>query len=55
MHKQWPTLIKQHNVQENEDVEQTLQLILDKLIKQEALFAAFDERIRKLEYRIKQK
>ena len=24
---------KQHNVQENEDVEQTLQLILDKLIK----------------------
>jgi len=40
---------KQHNVQENEGVEQTLQLILDKLIKQEALFTAFDERIRKLE------
>jgi hypothetical protein len=41
---------KQRNVQENEDVKQTLQLILDKLIKQEALFTAFDERIRKLEY-----
>ena len=41
---------KQHNVQENEDVKQTLQLILDKLIKQEALFTAFDEHIRKLEY-----
>ena len=41
---------KQHNVQENEDVKQTLQLILDKLIKQEALFTAFDECIRKLEY-----
>ena len=41
---------KQHNVQENEDVKQTLQLILDKLIKREALFTAFDECIRKLEY-----
>ena len=41
---------KQHIVQENEDIKQTLQLILDKLIKQEALFTAFDERIRKLEY-----
>jgi len=41
---------KQHNVQEKEDIKQTLQLVLDKLIKQEALFTAFDERIRKLEY-----
>jgi len=43
-------LNKQHNVQENEDVKQTLQLILDKLNKQEALFTTFDERIKKLEY-----
>ena len=41
---------KQHNVQEDEEVKQNLQLILDKLIKQGALFTAFDERIRKLEY-----
>jgi len=43
-------LNKQNNVQENEDVKQTLQLILDKLTKQEALFTTFDERIKKLEY-----
>jgi hypothetical protein len=43
-------LNEQHNVQENEDVKQTLQLILDKLNKQEALFTTFDERIKKLEY-----
>ena len=43
-------LNKQNNVQENEDVKQTLQLILDKLNKQEALFTTFDERIKKLEY-----
>ena len=41
---------KQHNVQENADVKQTLQLILDKLTKQEALFTTYDEHIRKLEY-----
>jgi tellurite resistance protein len=40
---------KQHNVQENEDISQKLQLMLDKLNKQEALFT-FDERIKKLEY-----
>jgi hypothetical protein len=40
----------QHNVQESEDVKQTLQLILDKLNKQEALFTTFDECIKKLEY-----
>jgi len=43
-------LNEQHNVQENEDVKQTLQLILDKLNKQEALFTTFDERINQLEY-----
>jgi hypothetical protein len=43
-------LNEQHNVQENEDVKQTLHLILDKLNKQEALFTTFDERIKKLEY-----
>jgi len=43
-------LSEQHNVQENEDVKQTLQLILDKLNKQEALFTTFDERIKKLEH-----
>jgi len=43
-------LNEQHNVQENEDVKQTLQLILDKLNKQEALFTTFDERIKKPEY-----
>ena len=37
-------------MQENEDVKQTLQLILDKLNKQEALFTTFDERLKKLEY-----
>jgi hypothetical protein len=41
---------KLHNVQGNEDVKKTQQLILDKLIKQEALFAAFDKRIMKFEY-----
>jgi len=41
---------KQNNVQENEEVKQTLQRILDKLNKQEALFITFDERIMKLEY-----
>jgi len=40
-------LNEQHNVQQNEDVKQTLQLILDKLNKQEALFTTFDERINK--------
>ena len=40
----------QNNVQENEDVKHTLQLILDKLNQQEALFTTFDERIKKLEY-----
>jgi hypothetical protein len=43
-------LNKQDNVHENVDVKQTLQPILDKLNKQEALFTAFDERIKKLEY-----
>jgi hypothetical protein len=43
-------LNEQHNVQENEDVKQTLHLILDKLNKQEALFTIFDKRIKKLEY-----
>jgi len=43
-------LNKENNVQENEDVKQTLQLILDKLNNQEALFTTFDERIKKLEY-----
>jgi len=43
-------LHKQHNGQENEDVKQTLQLILDKLNEQEALLTAFDERIKRLEY-----
>jgi hypothetical protein len=43
-------LNEQHNVQENEDVKQTLQLISDKLNKQEALFTTFDKRIKKLEY-----
>jgi hypothetical protein len=43
-------LNKQHNVQENKDVKQTLQLILDKLTKQKAIFTTFDERIKKLEY-----
>jgi len=42
-------LNEQHNVQENEDVKQTLQLILDELNKQEALFTTFDESIKKLE------
>jgi hypothetical protein len=37
-------------VQENEEVKQTLKLILDKLNKQEALFTLFDERIKRLEY-----
>ena len=41
---------KQHNVQENKEVKQTLKLILDKLNKQEALFTTFDERIKRLEY-----
>ena len=49
MHKQWLNLNKQNNVQENEDVKQTLQLILDKLNKQEALFTTCDERIKKYE------
>jgi hypothetical protein len=40
----------QNNAQENEEVKQTVQLILDKLNKQEALFITFDERITKLEY-----
>jgi hypothetical protein len=35
-------LNKQHNVQENEDVKQTLQLILDKLNNQEVFFTTFD-------------
>jgi hypothetical protein len=43
-------LNKQHNVQENKDVRQTLQLILDKLNKQEALFNTSDEHVKKLEY-----
>ena len=43
-------LNKQHNVQENEDVKQTWQLVLDKLHKQEVLFTAFDECIKRLEY-----
>jgi hypothetical protein len=43
-------LNKRHNVQENEDVKQALQLILDKLNKQEALITTFDEHIKKLEY-----
>jgi hypothetical protein len=43
-------LNKQDNVQENVGVKQTLQLILDKLNKQEALFTAYDERIKILEY-----
>ena len=43
-------LNKQNNVQENEDVKQSLQLIVDKLTKQEALFTTFDERLKKLEY-----
>jgi len=43
-------LNKQNHVQESEDVKQTLQLILDKLNKQEALFTIFDEGIKKLEY-----
>ena len=43
-------LNKQNNVQENEDVKQALQLVLDKLTKQEAIFTTFDERIKKLEY-----
>ena len=43
-------LNKQNNVQDNEEVKQTLQCILDKLNKQEALFITFDERITKLEY-----
>lgn len=43
-------LNKQHNVQENEDDKQTLQLILDKLHKQEAFFTAFDEHVKRLEY-----
>jgi hypothetical protein len=37
-------------VQENEDVKQSLQLILDIINKQEAVFTTFDERIKKLEY-----
>jgi hypothetical protein len=37
-------------VQENEEVKQTLKLILDKLTKQEALFIAFNESIKRLEY-----
>ena len=41
---------KQHNVHGNEEVKQTLKLILDKLNKQEALFTIFDERIKRLEY-----
>jgi hypothetical protein len=41
---------KQHNVRENEEVKQTLRLLLDKLNKQEGLFTAFDERIKRLEY-----
>jgi hypothetical protein len=41
---------KQDNVHENADVKQTLQLTLDKLNKQETLFTAFDECIKKLEY-----
>jgi hypothetical protein len=45
-------LNKHNNVQESEDVKQTLQLILDKLNKQEALFTTFDERIKKLEYSV---
>ena len=40
---------KQHNMQENEEVKQTLKLILDKLNKQEALFTTFDERVKRLE------
>jgi len=43
-------LNKQHNVHENKDIKQTLQLISDKLNKQEALFTTFDECIKKLEY-----
>jgi len=42
-------LNKQHNAQKNEDVKKTLQLILDKSHKQEALFTAFDERVTRLE------
>jgi hypothetical protein len=41
---------RQHNVQENEEVKQTLKLKLDKLNKQEVLFTLFDERIKQLEY-----
>lgn len=41
---------KQYNAQENEEVKQTLKLISDKLNKQEALFTALDERIKRLEY-----
>jgi len=41
---------KQSEMQENDEVKQTLQRILDKLNKQEALLTTFDERIRKLEY-----
>jgi hypothetical protein len=43
-------LNKKHNVQENKDVKQTLQLILDKLNKQKTFFTTFDKRIKKLEY-----
>jgi len=41
-------LNKQHNVQENEDNRHCSSL--DKLHKQEALFTAYDERIKRLEY-----
>jgi hypothetical protein len=41
---------KQHNVQENEEVKQTLKLILDKLNKQDALFTTLNECIKRLEY-----
>jgi hypothetical protein len=39
---------KQHNVQENEEVKQTLKLILDKLNKQDVLFTTLNERIKRL-------
>jgi hypothetical protein len=41
---------KRNIVRENENDKQSLQLILDKLNKQEGVFTTFDERIKKLEY-----
>jgi len=47
------TFISQSNNEQNSSLDQTLQLILDKLNKQEQLFPKFEERLTRLEYSAK--